>query len=156
MKKKEATEAQAKFNEALTFYRNGYYGKALEGFRQAVELDKKNPLSVSYLGLMVALAQKKYPDAEQLCHTALRMKRNEVQSYLNLAEVYRRAGKKEDAVETLTVGLQYTKRNVKLVRALRQFGVRRPPVLKFLERKHFLNRHLGKMRHRVLQLLGKE
>jgi hypothetical protein len=33
--------------------------------------------------------------------------------------------------------------------------MRRVPVLQFLEREHFLNRVLGKLRHRVLGPLGK-
>ena len=152
----KTAEAAKAFEEGMTLFRNEYHGKALAKLRRAVELDRQNPLYISYLGLVVAQAQKKYEDAEQLCHTALRMKRNEVQFYLNLAEVYIYAGKKEDAVETLTVGLQYTKRDSRLTQALRKLGVRRPPVIPFLERKHFLNRHLGKLRHRVLQMLGKE
>ena len=94
--------------------------------------------------------------AEELCHAAVRMNRKEVQSWLNLAEVYIQAGQKGDAVEALTVGLPYTKRDVRLIRALRKLGVRRPPVFAFLERKHFLNRHIGKLRHKVLQVLGQE
>lgn len=150
------TEAQKAFKEGLTHYRNSYYGKALPKFQQAVELNRQNPLYVSYLGLLLALAQKKYADAEQLCHAALRMKRNEPQFYLNLAEVYVRARQKSDAVETLSVGLRYTKRDARLTRALRRLGVRREPPLPFLKRRSFLNRHLGRLRHRVLVLLGQE
>jgi hypothetical protein len=32
--------------------------------------------------------------------------------------------------------------------------VRRPPVISFLERKHFLNRYLGKARHKILKDAG--
>ncbi|MDA2913758.1 tetratricopeptide repeat protein [Acidobacteriia bacterium AH_259_A11_L15] len=149
-------EADNAFQQGMMFFRSSYYGKAVTTLQRAVELDRHNSLYVSYLGLLVALAHKKYAEAEQICHTALRMKRNQVQSYLNLAEVYLKAGNKEDAVETLTVGLQYTKRDVRLTRALRKLGVRRPPIIPFLQRKHFLNRHLGKLRHRVLQRLGIE
>jgi len=152
----KSPEAEKIFKEGMTLFRSGYYGKAVAKFQEAVELEKQNPTYISYLGLLVALAHKKYSEAEQLCHTALRMKRTETQSYLNLAEVYIQDGKKEDAVETLTIGLQYTKRDVRLTRALRKLGVRRPPVFAFLERRHFLNRHVGKLRHRVLQMLGKE
>lgn len=149
-------EAEKAFKEGMSFLRNGYFGKSLAKMQEAVELDKQNPIYISYLGLVVARAHKKYLEAEQLCHTALRMKRTEVQSYLNLAEVYVHAGKKGDAVEALTLGLQYTKRDIRLIRALRKLGVRRAPVFAFLERRHFLNRHAGKLRHRVLRMLGQE
>lgn len=149
-------EAEKEYKEGMTHYRNGYYGKALAKLQRAVELDKLNPVYISYLGLLVARATKKHSEAEQLCHTALRLKRTEVQGYLNLAEVYILEGKKSDAVEALTIGLQLTKRDVRLIRALRKLGVRRPPVFPFLERRNFLNRHAGKLRHRVLQMLGRE
>jgi len=153
---KATSEAEQAFEQGMEFYKNGYWGKALDKFREAVELDKQNPKHVSYLGLLVAVAKKSYEEAEQLCHVALRLDHKYVQGYLNLADVYLRARKKVDAVECLTVGIKYTKRDVHLVRALRKLGIRRPPVIPFLERKHFLNRHLGMLRHRVLQMLGKE
>ncbi len=119
-------------------------------------MSRQNPLYVSYLGLLLALAQKKYADAERLCHAALRMQRNEAQCYLNLAQVYVKARKKGKAAETLSMGLQYTKRDARLARDLRRLGVRREPVIPFLERRNFLNRHLGRLRHRALVLLGQE
>jgi len=153
---KPKTPAEELFESGVQYLRNGYYGKALDKLKDAVELDKKNPLFVSYLGLLVGLAQKKHEEAAQLCHTALQMNRHLVEGYLNLSQVYLKAGKKADAVEALEVGLQYTKRDVRLVRELRKLGIRRPPVIPFLERKHFMNRHLGHLRHRVLRMLGKE
>jgi tetratricopeptide (TPR) repeat protein len=156
MTKETKAAAEKEFKEGMAQFQAGYYARALTKFQQAAELDKSNPLYLSYLGLLVALTQKKYETAEQLCHAALRMKRNETQLYLNLAEVYLKAGNKEDAVEALTVGLTYTKQDVRLKRVLRKLGVRRPPVVPFLERKHFLNRFLGKARHRLLKALGQE
>lgn len=153
---KKVAAAEAEFKQGMALYRNGYLGKALDKLQAAVELDKQNPTYVSYAGLLVALAQQNYQVAEELCHTATRMDRKDVQCWLNLAEVYVRAGQKGDAVEALTVGMQYTKRDVRLLRALRKLGVRRAPVFSFLERQHFLNKHLGKLRHRILTLLGQE
>lgn len=156
VKREVPEEAEKEFKEGMTQYQADYYARALGHFQKAVELDKTNATYLSYLSLVVALAQKNYEAAEQLGHTALRMKRNDPQLYLNLAEVYLKAGDKEDAVEALQVGLTYTKQDVRLKRALRKLGVRRPPVISFLERKHFLNRSLGKARHKILRMLGQE
>ena len=93
--------------------------------------------------------------AEKLCSQALQMKRTQPELYLNLAEVYGLAGNKEDAIETLSRGLRFTKQNEHLADALRRFGSRRPPVLGFLDRTHFLNRLFGKIRNRLLISLGK-
>lgn len=146
--------AEQEFKQGINLFRSGYYAKALEKIRHAVELDRKNPLYISYMGLMVALAQKNYEVGEQLCHRAVGMNRRLVQSYLNLAEVYIQSRRKEEAVEALMSGLPYTRRDARLLRALGKLGVRRPPILPFLDRRHFLNRHLGRLRHRVLQMIG--
>ncbi len=155
-KKEVPEEAEKEFKEGMTQYQADYYARAFAHFQKAVELDKTNATYLSYFSLLVALAQKNYEAAEQLGHAALRMNRNDPQLYLNLAEVYLKAGDKEDAVEALQVGLTYTKQDVRLKRALRKLGVRRPPVISFLERKHFLNRYLGRARHKILKMLGQE
>jgi len=156
VKKEEHAEAEKEFKEGMTQYQAGYYARGLTHIQKAAELDAQNATYLSYTALLVALAHRNYEAAEQLGHAALRMKRNEPQLYLNLADIYLKAGQKEDAVETLQVGLTYTKQDVKLKRALRKLGIRRPPVIPFLERKHFLNRYLGRARHKLLTALGKE
>jgi len=82
------TEAFREFKQALTFLRDNYPIKALPHMRRAVELDTHNPYYRSYLGVVVARAERKWAEAEELCDTAVRMKRNQAQLYLNLAEVY--------------------------------------------------------------------
>jgi Flp pilus assembly protein TadD len=143
------SDALKEFKEGLDALRGTYSRRALVHMKKAAELDKKNPFYLSYLGLALALADQRWEEAEDLCYTALRMKRDQPQLYLNLAEVYTQAGKKEDAVWVLNNGLHLTKRDPRLARALRKLGVRQPPLLPFLDRKNFLNRHLGKLRRRV-------
>ena len=148
------TEAFREFKQALTFLRDNYPIKALTHMRRAVELDTHNPYYRSYLGVVVARAERKWAEAEELCDTAVRMKRNQAQLYLNLAEVYLVAGRREDAAETLAAGLKYARRDVRLSLALNRLAERRKPILSFLDRRHPFNRHLGKIRHRTLQYFG--
>ena len=169
------SEATEEFKQGLSLLRNDYPGKALVHLTKAVELEKNNPFYLSYLGVALARAGKNWslaeklcsqtlqmkrtpPEfylAEKLCSQALQMKRTQPELYLNLAEVYGLAGNKEDAIETLSRGLRFTKQNEHLADALRRFGSRRPPVLGFLDRTHFLNRLFGKIRNRLLISLGK-
>ncbi len=149
-------EAIKEFKEGLKLLRNNYAGKALPHFRKAVELDKANPFYLSYVGLAIAAADRNWDEAEEICQQAIRMKRTQAELYLNLAEVYRLAESKEEALETLALGLKMTKKDPRLTAALRRYGVRRPPLISFLDRKHFLNRKLGKFRSRVLKSLGKK
>ncbi len=148
------TEAFREFKQGLTFLRDNYPIKALPHMRRAVELDRNNPYYLSYLGVILARSEKRWAEAEQLCDSAVRMKRNQAQLYLNLAEVYATAGRRVDAVEALQAGLKYARRDVRLNIALNRLTRRRPPVLSFLARQNLLNRQLGMIRHRTLQMFG--
>ena len=152
----ENQDAVNEFREGLTLLGNKYASKAVPHLTRAVELNKQNPFYLSYLGVEIAASEQKWEDAEVHCHEALRMKRSMPELYLNLSEVYRLAGKRKDAVDTLLEGLPLTRRDVRIIKALRKFGVRKSPVFSFLERTHPINRELGKIRYRVLKSIGKE
>ena len=143
-------DAIKEFKDGFDLLRNNVPRQALAHLRNAAELDKTNPFYLSYLGLALAIVENKGEEAEDLCYEAVRMKRTQPELYLNLAEVYRRTGKKEDAIETLTTGLKLTKRDARLAEALQKLGMRRAPVLTFLDRKNILNVQLGKLRSHVL------
>jgi predicted Zn-dependent protease len=147
------TEAFAEFRKALGYLRDDYSEKALPHIKRASELEEENPFYRSYLGLTLARAQNKWDEAEQLCSAALKGKRDQPQLYLNLAEVYVAAGRKQDAVETLLMATKYAQRDGRIYRMLNQLSSRRQPVLPFLHRAHFLNRSLGVWRHRALKLI---
>jgi len=150
------TEAFREFKTGLTFLRDNYANKALPHMRRATELEKNNPYYMSYLGVVLARSEKKWGEAERLCDAAVRMKRNQAQLYLNLAEVYATAGRREEAVEALLAGMKFARRDVRLTIAMNRLVTRRAPVLAFLERKHPLNRQLGILRHRTLQMFGQD
>ena len=97
------TEAFREFKTGLTLLRDNYAVKALPHMKKAVDLDRNNPYYMSYLGVVLARSEQKWGEAERLCDTAVRMKRNQAQLYLNLAEVYATAGRRDEAVEALAV-----------------------------------------------------
>jgi Flp pilus assembly protein TadD len=141
--------ALANFKQGISLLRDGYSAEALSCLRQAAEQEQQNPYYLSFLGVSVARAQQKWAVAAKLCETALSLRRNEAQLYLNLAEVYVSAGRRDDAVEILDRGLIYFKVDPRIRRARANLGRRSLPVFPFLERGHFLNRSLGKLRSRV-------
>lgn len=149
-------QAMKEFKEGLDELRNNFPRQALVHLRNAVDLDKTNPFFLSYLGLAMAMVDRNYIEAEDLCDDAVRKQRNQPELYLNLAEVYRLAGKKEDAIDTLVMGLKLTKKDARLAGALKKMGMRQPPVLTFLDRGNFLNVQLGKLRSKVLKRGGKK
>jgi Flp pilus assembly protein TadD len=148
------TEAFREFKTGLSLLRENFVDRAVPHMRRAVDLDKNNPYYMSYLGVVLARSEKKWGEAENLCDSAVRMKRNQAQLYLNLADVYKSAGRRDDAVETLQAGLKFARRDVRLNIAMNKLVPRRDPVLGFLGRTHPINRQLGLLRHRTLHMLG--
>jgi Flp pilus assembly protein TadD len=151
----EDTFALAEFKHGVALLRNGRPGEAVEYFRRAVEGEKHNPYYLSFFGVSVGRSLRRWDTALELCQRALRLKRNEVQLYLNLAEIYVSAGRREDAVLTLDTALRYCGSDARVRRARSRLGKRGSAVLPFLARQHFLNRNLGKLRHSVLKQLRK-
>jgi Flp pilus assembly protein TadD len=149
-------EAFEEFKQGVECLRNEYARKALRHFLKVVEFDKHNPFYLSYLGVALAAAQEKWDEAEEICRSALRMKRTQPELYLNLAQVYHLAGKRREELDTLEEGLRFTKQDRRVAAALRRFAMRRPAVLPFLARENVVNRGLGRLRHRVLKSARKQ
>ena len=141
--------ALAEFKLGIKLLRDGHSADAVEYLRHAAELEQQNPYYLSFLGVSVARAQRKWAPAAKYCETALGLKRTEAQLYLNLAEVYQQSGRKQDAISTLERGLISAGRDFRIRRALERIGVRRPPVFNFLDRMHPLNIAMGRLRHRL-------
>lgn len=137
------------FKECLKHLRDGHPEEALLHARRALGIAPKNPFYLSYTGLLAAMAERRFADAESLCQEALGMKVNHAQLYLNLAEVYHQAGRQPEAIQILEKGLISAGRDFRIRRALEKMGLRREPVMTFLHRSHPVNRALGKWRHRL-------
>jgi predicted Zn-dependent protease len=147
-------EAFQEFRSGLAFLRGGDAHRALPHLRSALDHEPSNPFYISYVGVAVAAAEQRWAEAEKLCHSAMRMNRRQAQLYLNLAEVYVAADRKQDAADVLARGLHYAPHDGRLKMALERLKLRRSAVLPFLPRQHPLNRNLGKLRHHALQALA--
>jgi len=146
----------ADFKEGVALLKNGYPQGALLRLRRAFECEKRNPYYLSFLGLSVARAERKWDQAVEFCEIAVQLKRQEAQFRLNLAEVYQLAGRRTQAIDTLDAALDLFSHDERLKRARSRVEKRRSPVLSFLNRDHVLNRHLGKLRHRALKRTGRD
>lgn len=148
------TVAFTEFKLGVRMLRNARPYVALEHFRSAANQEKNNPYFMSFLGVSLARAERKWGPALEFCETALSMKRNEAQFYLNLAEVYMAAGRREEALGTLDRALVSLGNDARIRSARQKLGRRRSPALPFLDRQHVLNRYLGVLRHRILVLVN--
>src|SRR5258708_21093906 len=146
----------AEFKEGVELLKNEYPQKALAKLRSAYECDKHNPYFMSFLGLSIARAQRKWDLASELCETAVQLKPKEIQFYLNLGEVYAASGMRERALDKLDDPVQIFGKDARLRQARNKVQNRRNPILPFFGRTHFLNRELGKLRHRALKYLVKD
>jgi tetratricopeptide (TPR) repeat protein len=142
------------FREGVELLKNEYPEKALVKLQRAFECDKHNPYFISFLGLSIARAQRTWEQASELCEIAVQLKPTEIQFHLNLGEVYASAGLREKALDKLDCALELFGEDTRLRRARRKVENRRAPLLPYVGRKHFLNRELGKLRHRILKSPG--
>ena len=143
------------FKEGIDLLKNEYPEKALVKLRRAFESDRHNPYYISFLGLSIARAEQKWDQALELCETAVKLKRKEIQFHMNLIEVCALAGLRDKALDKLDSALRLFGDDARLKRARNKVVKRRAPVLPFFGRSHFLNRELGKLRNRILKHLDK-
>jgi Flp pilus assembly protein TadD len=151
----ENATAIADFKDGLRLLRDGHPSEAIECLSRAAESERQNPYYLSFLGVSFARGRRKWAEALELCETAVKLKRDEAQLYLNLAEVYLCAERRDKAIKTLDAGLAYLGKDSRLMQARSRLGKRGSSVLPFLDRGHFLNVSLGKFRHRALRSLRK-
>jgi len=145
-----SNSALIEFKQGVRLLRSGHSAEAMECLRHAAESNQENPYYLSFLGVSVARAQRKLAVAAELCEKAIILKRNEPQLYLNLAEVYVSAERRDDAIQILDRGLSNCGIDPRMRQMRGSLGRRSSRILPFLDRGHFLNRSLGKIRHRVL------
>src|SRR5713226_3512201 len=143
------------FREGIELLKNEYPQKALVRLKRAFEGDKHNPYYMSFLGLSIARAQRKWDQASELCEMAVQLKPREIQFHLNLVEVYALPGRRTKALDKLDYALGIFGDDARIKQARSKVEKRRAPLLPFFGREHFLNRELGRLRHRILKNLGK-
>src|SRR3984893_13917071 len=92
-------DPMVEFRKGVELLKNEYPQKALVRLRRAFESDKHNPYYISFLGLSIARAQRKWDQASELCEIAVQLRPTEIQFHLNLGEVYASAGLREKALD---------------------------------------------------------
>ena len=121
---------------------------AFEHFRCAHQVDRANPRYRSFYGLGLALVERRFDRALELCRSAAKEEFFNPELYHNLARVHMAFGFKSEAIRYLRRGLMIDPANAGLAQDLARLGRRRLPVLQFLPRNHPVNRWLGRMRTR--------
>jgi tetratricopeptide (TPR) repeat protein len=144
-----------KLNEAIDETRAEAYLKALTLFNEYYSSKEEvsavsstiAATGLSYFGLCMAMIEKKYKPAIELCKRAIELQFYNGDHYANLSRVYLAAGNRKKALETAEAGLKLDPEHEELVAARRMVGVRARPAVPFLDRKHPINVTLGQSRH---------
>ncbi len=131
-------------------------GKLTDAFlllRQAIVHYPENPYILSYFGFLQAVIEKRYRSGVDNCRKAIALmqqgagkenNRVPAELFLNLGRAYIAAGRRKEAVDSLERGLKHGRSN-DLLNELRGIGIRRKPVLPFLDRSNPINKYIGMM-----------
>lgn len=139
--------AEELIDKGKNFIKENNFLGALACFEKAYSL-KKIPGIQSYLGLCIAIERGKISEAISLCERAIGDDPENYIHYLNLAKIYLRTGNRDSALETLRKGL-YFGDNIELKSMLDSIGVRKTPVIPFMQRNNLFNRYLGIFLNRI-------
>lgn len=135
---------ESKYKDALiSFHR--IYSKPVDETSPAKKA--KYIEGMSYYGLAIAIAEKKYKMGADLCRSAIEAQFYNADHYSNLVLIYIQAGSRRRAVEALEQALRALPNDSRLKVLAKSMGTRSQPVIPFLRRNHPLNVALGKVRH---------
>lgn len=123
------------------------FSDAYADLGEAALRDPRAAEGLSYFGLCVALIEKTYKHAIDLCRKAIELQFYHAPHYVNLARVYVAAGKRKKAVEALEDGLKVAPEDERLLSMRSELGFRAKPVVPFLPRESTINVTLGRARH---------
>jgi tetratricopeptide (TPR) repeat protein len=110
-------------------------------------MSAKTATGLSFFGLCLALVQKKFKPAIELCNRAIELQFYNSDHHANLTRVYVAAGNRKKALETVEAGLKIHPEDEHLLEVRKSLGVRARPAVPFLDRSHPINVTLGQSRH---------
>lgn len=148
-------ESQALFNQAMEYMNRNRHGRAIELLREALHIAPDNPYYLSYLGLCTGYAGGDFGAAITLCKRALVLCPGDAVIHVNLGKVYKLKGDLTSAYSTFLSAWRRNKEHPAPASELSRLGIRRPPVLTFLDRSHVLNKYLGILRSKLERMLHK-
>jgi tetratricopeptide (TPR) repeat protein len=141
-----AFTAEEHYRRGRELMEQGREADALGEFRTAHNLDRANPRYRSFFGLMLALVERRFDRALELCRSAAKEEFFNPELYHNLARVHLAFGFKAEAIRYLRRGLMIDPGHAPMTGDLERLGTRRRPFLGFLPRRHPMNRLLGRCR----------
>jgi Flp pilus assembly protein TadD len=150
----ETHESKVLFNQALEKMSRNRVGEAMSKLEEALQISPNNALYLSHYGLCVAMEREDFISAVRLCEHAVKLNPRNPVCRVNLGKVHRLNGCNAEAYEEFIGAWKADQSHPAPAAELSRMGIRRPPVLRFLPRSHWLNVRLGLLRARVERALG--
>jgi Flp pilus assembly protein TadD len=145
----ETHESKVFFNKAMEMVNRSHVDAAIGHLEEALQISPNNAEYLSHYGLCVAMEREDFDAAIRLCERAVKIKPRDTVSHVNLGKVHRLRGDNAAAYHSLLRAWKFDKSHPAPATELSRMGIRRPPVLTFLERGHWLNVQLGMIRTRL-------
>lgn len=141
-----APATQQKFDCGLAFLESGRLEDAVAALEEAAGEAPGHARIRSHLGLAVARFEGDFERARELCESAAKQEFFNPELYLNMARVFLIFERRSEAMRYLRRGQMIDPGQEEIKGELQMLGLRRPPVVSFLPRRHPVNRHLGAVR----------
>lgn len=140
----DAEQRERIFEQSLQDYRAGRLAKATKTMGHLVQSGSRDPVHISYYGLLLAFTHGRNQESIQLCEEAVEKdgRRSSV-LYLNLARALAAQDRRRDAITVLQRGVIVHGDDRRLRRELQHLVPRRKPLIPFLDRKHPVNKCYG-------------
>jgi tetratricopeptide (TPR) repeat protein len=124
----------------------GEFEQAWRIFSSHLQQEPNSAISISYLGMLMALKGGQLYEGLEKCLEAAKRDPHEALIYLNLSRCYLAAGDRYQAIRAIHKGLKMKSPHQGiLVNYYKAMGMRRKPVLRFLNRNNPLNVMLGRI-----------
>ncbi len=143
--------AEASFQKGLEALGAERNIEAMALFEASIELERRRggksiqPRYLSYYGVCLAVHADRAREGIYFCREAIAREGYNAELHLNHARALLAANKRRDAYESLVRGLAFQPGHRRIRMLLRKMGVRKRPVLPFLDRMNPFNIQLGKL-----------
>ena len=131
-----------------TLYRGGYFGQALTVFEKGLDRPGRSALCLLYRR-PDGPGPARREEGARACRKAIDEQPYVGQWYVNLATVYEKSRRKDEAVDVLRRGLVAENGHRELLSMLKKLQPRRKPVIGSLDRDHPINKLLGMFSYRL-------
>jgi predicted Zn-dependent protease len=144
--------AEDSYRQGMHALSGGRRKVALALFEAAIEIERRmtrarpQPRYLSYYGLCLALERNETHEALRYCREAVTLESYNPDIRCNLGRVLLRVGRRREAHRCFLRGLNLERSHTQTIRALREMGRRRRPLVPFLLRTNPINIFLGRLR----------